>query len=120
MKNPYSYFTTLYFHEFMEDLVTGEGEGGLYNEKITVKKGKEGIFEKKDIRTFVRFQHINSEFVCIFGFDGCDDLENNPDKLAREFLKVIDTDWDGKDWCLEEAPDLIKNAKTSLRKITKK
>ncbi len=113
---PFASFANTYIARFMETLVLGT-EGGLYNEKIVVEEGKEGIFDHKTIGKFVRFQHGDNDYHYEFGRLDDKLLQSNYKETAKAFLALIDTNWGGKDHYTTIAPHLIKNAKESLQTV---
>jgi len=111
----YERFASMFFHSFMESMVTGVG-GGLYGEEIPENHGK---FDADVLKKFVRFHHGDNDYHYNFSNPDDDKLQKNPVKLAEVFLPLVDTDWYSKDHYTNVSPDLIKNTKESLNKIIK-
>ena len=112
----YKEFAQEYVHDFMEMMVLG-CTGGLYGHVISIEEGKEGIFTDRDMKKFVSFQHGGNDYHYAYSDSDDHKLINNHKKLAKALLKLVDTDWYGKDHYTEVAPNLVNNTKQSLNTI---
>lgn len=114
--NTYKDFANCYIARFMETICLGS-EGGIYNEIIEIEEGNEGIFEKSDIETFIKFQHGDNDYSYNFGRTEDKNLRNNIKKTAKALYDLVDSDWYGKEHYTKTFPHLIDNAKKSFEKI---